>query len=229
MIISHKHRYIFVKTQKTGGTSVEISLSRFAGVRDVVTPLFEDDEALRRSCGGIGPQNVDVPVWRWRRQQLAQFRHRRPARYYNHMPAIDIRRSFPFAWRDYLTFTIERNPWDLVISSFYWKTRPGGTMPGASFDEFLASDLLLRASNWHSYTDGKNVIVDRVLRYETLQQEFDDVSRELGLPPSELPNAKSQYRTDRRPYAERLTPRQRDLIARAFAREIEAFGYAWSA
>ena len=28
MIVSHKHRFIFLKSQKTGGTSLELALSR---------------------------------------------------------------------------------------------------------------------------------------------------------------------------------------------------------
>jgi hypothetical protein len=39
MIISHRHRFIFIKTRKTAGTSIEVYLSRFCGEEDVVTPL----------------------------------------------------------------------------------------------------------------------------------------------------------------------------------------------
>ena len=54
MIISHRHRYIFIKTHKTAGTSVEISLSRFAGPDDVLTPVAPRDEEVRaRFPGGV--------------------------------------------------------------------------------------------------------------------------------------------------------------------------------
>ncbi len=47
MIISHKHKFIFIKTRKTAGTSIEIFLSQFCGKNDILTPIGEG-EALRK-------------------------------------------------------------------------------------------------------------------------------------------------------------------------------------
>ncbi len=38
VIVSHEHGFIFMKTRKTAGTSVEIALSRICGPDDVITP-----------------------------------------------------------------------------------------------------------------------------------------------------------------------------------------------
>ena len=46
MIISHKHKFIFLKVQKTAGTSMEIALSEHCGAGDILTPLHPDDEAM---------------------------------------------------------------------------------------------------------------------------------------------------------------------------------------
>lgn len=47
MIISHAHRFIFIKTEKTAGTSLEIALSRYCGSDDI-TPFWEEDEVVQR-------------------------------------------------------------------------------------------------------------------------------------------------------------------------------------
>ena len=52
MILCHKYRFIFLKTNKTAGTSVEIALSRFCEERDIVTHLSPEEETLRESVGG---------------------------------------------------------------------------------------------------------------------------------------------------------------------------------
>ena len=225
MIVSHEHRFIFVKTKKTAGTSVEIALSRFAGPRDVITPLTEEDELLRKECGGVGPQNLDIPKPRWRRHELARFRAGKPVTYFNHMPAADIRRCEPRAWREYLTFAVERNPWDLAISGYYWVSRAGGDLEGISLDDFLASERLRGLSNWPRYTVDDRIIVDRVLRYESLEEELRSLCEELGVGAVELPRAKSSQRSDRRPAGELLSPAQQERVATVFAREIERFGF----
>ena len=39
MIISHARSFIFIKTRKTAGTSVEVYLSQHCGPEDVITPI----------------------------------------------------------------------------------------------------------------------------------------------------------------------------------------------
>src|SRR3972149_2177310 len=50
MIVSHSHRFIFIKTRKVAGTSVDLFLSQFCGEEDIVTTLGPD-EKLREGMG----------------------------------------------------------------------------------------------------------------------------------------------------------------------------------
>ena len=56
MIISHSRKFIFIKTFKTGGSSLEIALSKYCGKGDILTELDPPEEALRRERYGIGAQ-----------------------------------------------------------------------------------------------------------------------------------------------------------------------------
>ena len=78
MIISHRHRFIFIKTQKTAGTSIEVFLSGLCGPEDVVTPFGAPEP-------GHEPRNF--------------------AGYTNQMTASEIRsRVGEDLWRTYFTF-----------------------------------------------------------------------------------------------------------------------------
>ena len=55
MIVSHDRRFIFVKTSKTAGTSVEMQLSVFCGPDDIVTPGMENTRTFGQypECRGL--------------------------------------------------------------------------------------------------------------------------------------------------------------------------------
>ncbi len=61
MIVSHKHKFIFLKTNKTAGTSIEIALSKFCGEDDIITRISPKDEQTRRDLGYRGAQNFQAP------------------------------------------------------------------------------------------------------------------------------------------------------------------------
>ena len=52
MILSHRHRFVFIKGRKVAGTSIEMLLSLICGAEDVVTPMLAIDERQRRARGG---------------------------------------------------------------------------------------------------------------------------------------------------------------------------------
>lgn len=61
MILSHQHRFIFLKTNKTAGTSIEIALSQFCGPDYIIMPIPRKDELIREELSFRGPQNYGKP------------------------------------------------------------------------------------------------------------------------------------------------------------------------
>ncbi len=203
MILSHQHRFIFIKTMKTAGTSIEVYLSRFCGPDDIVTPIMP---------------------------QVPPHHPRNHEGYYNHMPAREVAARQPRAWAEYFKFCVERNPWDKALSHYFMlKNSPNHrTCDDLSLDAYLSGDGF--PHNHHLYTDESGqLLVDRVLRYEHLATDLAEVLGQLGIPfAGELGvRAKSEWRTDRRHYRDVLSPTQARRVASVFAREIALHGYQY--
>lgn len=93
MIISHKHKFIFVKTKKTGGTSFEIALSKICGPNDILTPIRKQDEVARKAYADISAQNFYLPWKYYTKANLLRYlakKKKLPLRYYPHIGCQDL-------------------------------------------------------------------------------------------------------------------------------------------
>ena len=227
MIISHRHHFIFIKTHKTAGTSIEGFLSPFCGEEDILTPLHPPlPEHLPRNYRGFFNPLGDLGKGHGWPDWARTVKHFILAeRYYNHMPARLVKlRLGASVFDNYYKFCVERNPWEKTLSYFYMaKHRAKGQL---SLEEFIQQGRF--PVDRTLYTDeAGQLLVDRVVRYEHLADDLGEVFAHLGIPfEGELGvKAKSGYRSDRRSYRDVFTPEQQQIIADAFAWEIESFGY----
>ncbi len=229
MIISHKHKFIFIKTEKTAGTSMEIALSGICGEEDIITPISPKDEVVRGDLGYKVAQNHHLPFSRYTRLDWVRLLVKQERlRFYNHMPASDIQEYIaPAIWDSYFKFCFERNPWDKLISWYYWvgdeKTYP-------TIKEFIVSGKAGQVRGFELYTKGGILAVDKVYQLENKEAALQDISQRLGLKEVlQLPSykAKSGARKDKRPYRAILTSEEAELISTIFAREIRYFGYTY--
>lgn len=220
MILSYKHNFIFIKTNKTASTSIEVALSKFCGQRDIITPINDEDEVVRKKPGFRKPRNytdADGNIL-----------------FYNHISAKRVRDIIksdtvinPKVWSKFYKFCFERNPWDRAISLYYWRYQED---PRPSLSEFIASDELAEFAEKSTklYMQGDNVLVDRICRYENLEEELEIVRNQVGIPEKiVLPQCKTNARKDKRHYRELLSDADRDRIAELFAKGIELMGYEY--
>lgn len=224
---------MFIKTRKTAGSSIEAALITHLGPRDWAATVSDVEPLRRRPWLTPNRTTWPIPAERDLKRLVAPFVPLPALRLRLHTPAADVRAILGESrWSSYTTFTVERDPWDRIISLWRWRTRSSP----CSLDEYL--DMIETGddhghrryrvgawSNWPLYAIGEDIAVDHVLRYEHIADDLLQLLRRLGITgPLELPRLKSATRSTS-DIPQRLTQSQVDRIAAMHKREIDAFGF----
>jgi hypothetical protein len=131
----------------------------------------------------------------------------------------------------YYKFTVERNPWDRQVSLYSHRQWKKGK-PADNFDRDMQSFIYrntsyVRLDNWSKYAIGNEIVADRVIRYERLAEENEELVAMLGISgPIELPRLR-QYAGERPHYSTYYSDPTRNLVGRWYAKEIEALGHTF--
>jgi hypothetical protein len=218
MLLSVKHRFLFVHIAKTGGTSVRAALQAQRWRDPWYWPMF--------LCSRLSHLSG----------------HRIATKLPRHAKVVAAKELLPKEFFDQLfKFAFVRNPWDLQVSSFHHirRERPQYLSGHEDFVAFLRWKLdPERPYQYHidtsieSQTDylidlSGRVVVDFIGRYERLGEDFAEACRRIGLPAPALPHQR-QARDRQKDYRGYYTDETAELVARHFARDIEILGYGFA-
>ena len=198
-MISTSHRLLFIHVPKTGGNSVA----------SLLDPISDDDLTTRRTrqdgVDRFGLQN--------------EFGLRKHATVAEWQEALGSE-VFP----QYRSFSVVRNTWDRLISLFF---SPGGGR--TTWDEADFSDFVSQARSALDFISvktaaGPEVVVDSLLRFETLAEDYYDFASRAGLPEKyrQLPHRNRGIVDTSSLYSRELVA----LVGGLFAAEIELFGFS---
>ncbi len=250
MILSHKHKFVFIKGIKVAGTSVEIALSQVCGPDDIITPVTPADEHHRIGTAGE-PRNYATHLFpRFIRSSLER-RYvksltgasreevgsiRRPkSRFTNHMPLSDVLRHVPRA-ADYELIYVERSPYAKVMSLANWQKHAAAYNSGGSLerspdmiadavDRVIASGVINSVVNIDRYRDSAGRVRGTLWKAETLADDVAGFFRSRGVEPVPLVHAKRGFGSDAVDPEAVLRPDQIKLINQLFDEEFETFGW----
>ena len=217
MLLSPKHRFLFVHIAKTGGTSVRAALQRRRWTDPWYWPMF--------LCSRFSHLSG----------------HRIATKLPRHAKVVAAKELLPREWFDALfKFAFVRNPWDLQVSSFHHirRERPQFLGDHDDFAYFLRWKLDPgRPYQFHVDTSIElqtdylidlhgNIVVDFIGRYERLGADFDEACRRIGLTQVQLPHRR-QAKDRAHDYRSYYDADTAELVASHFARDIALLGYAF--
>ena len=194
MRISHKYKFVYIAIPKTGSESVRASLDGYSNIRSVGD---------------------------------------KTSPYYWHTKATDLKKHFRernWDWGRYFKFTFVRNPWDMLVSLYkYFQHNKTLSLPrdgGPEFKSFLLNRIRESSPSvvTHSiyYTEGEDVLVDFIGKFENLQEDFNIICDKIGIPHQKLPHKNA---TKHKHYTEYYDAETKQIVAEKYAKDIEMFGY----
>lgn len=116
--------------------------------------------------------------------------------------------------REYFKFMVVRNPWELIASNLAWHRQNGNdhiTIEKIAGKTFTPAALGLQE-------------MDRVLRFERLQEDFDGLCESIGIERRSLMQLNSSMLQD---YKALHSEESRLIVERRFAVSIQMFGYTF--
>ncbi|WP_417278517.1 hypothetical protein [Celeribacter sp.] len=233
MIFLKSSNVLFLKPKKTAGTSFEIALSRFAEKDDIITPISNVDENTRRTLGFPTCQNYLKRPREYTPKDVVNLLRKgiQPKKYYNHIGAAKMRRRlgrevFDAAYK----VSIVRNPFDMIVSLYFWKTRHEEERPSLQAWVKRNKSVLRRYMDQY-YLNGKDVI-DFYIRFENFEPDILELESQVpalkGLWSTfHSINAKGNIRPQKTTPASILSdqPEVKQMIHAIFGDLIERFDY----
>jgi hypothetical protein len=216
MIISLRHSYIYVRTKKTGSSTIEALLQPH---------LADNDIVLKRGLDSLRPllkPGVEFPDVR------------------GPLTHVELSKIKPLLREDFwdraLKFTSERHPYEKAVSLAYWRLERMMQSDDAAkrkkaaethFPDYL--DHIVRQGAYstfrHYAIDGKPA-VDDFIKLESFDADIRRIASRIDLPvPDEIPRKRGYSRKDNRPAREILSDEQKQIVWEHCRCEFESLGY----
>lgn len=219
MLLSHKHKFIFIHIFKTAGTSVSSQLAYHSRVIDFLA---------YGSWPTVKLVNIfNVVMKRKGMELLTGFK--------KHATALDIKNALPDSlFHSYFKFAFVRNPWDLCVSLYFYlrqnpKLHDSKLANNLNFIDFIKVYIEKKPQKQIDFIADENghIIIDYIGKYERLQNDFNEIMNQIGLNAEPLPQkniSKSRPNHDYRGYYNDDTT---ELVGHYFHSDIEKFNYSF--
>jgi hypothetical protein len=158
-----------------------------------------------------------------------------------HVPYFEYERANRRKFNRYFKFTFVRNPWDRLVSTFFFMKHGGiNEMDRQWAEENLAQyeDFRTFVHEWvneeniwswahfkpqHYFIcdESLNLKMDFVGRFENIDEDFATVAARLN----HVGGLAKANKGEHKPFEEYYTPAMRDIVAQVYRSDIDVFGY----
>lgn len=164
-----------------------------------------------------------------------------------HHTSNQIEKKYPKEWEKYFTFAFVRNPWDRLVSRYFWsKDTQKVLLPKecSTFKKFVervynkkpiyipqynnrnlglykgVGELVPQYDILYKNIQGSKL--DYIGKYENLQEDFNEICKKLNISEKVLPH---DNKTKHTPYWEYYDEESKSMVEERYKLDINNFGY----
>jgi hypothetical protein len=221
MIISNSKKFIFVKPPKCAGTSIENSFLMTANQKDIYSTITHTHDFEEKHL------NLNYLL----RNDYVFLKNNFMLKIQEHASLENIKFFCDVLYQnklcdDFFNFdkiSIIRNPWDRIISHYYWDIFIFN-YKNTTLNDFLnKADFKLNC--WNYYTLNNKFNIDTLIIYEDLENNFNKkITSKYNVKLHEL-KFKSFTRKNKEPYWKMFNEKTAETVYNYCKLEIDFFGY----
>ena len=216
MIISHKYKFIFIKTRKTAGTTIVHNLLKFLGNDDVVSKA---DQYSDQNSSYETKISKFLSVL-----NLKEFSKKFQKNFGPHDSAVKVKKIIGSKIFDnYFKFCVEREPVDKCISYYFMRKNSSTSSidrKKMTWEQFVKKKRFPVDTNL--YIEDDKLLVDKIIKYEYLEQELYSILSKLGLNNFRIENSKNNSTREKDPL---VTYEHKKIIYEKFRSSLKYTNY----
>lgn len=212
VLVLHEKKIIFLRARKVAGTSVELFLKKYAK-----KPYYSE-----KSKEYNDPQKYDIVT------SIIDKNY--------HMTPDEIKQKIGIKkWNEYTKICIVRNPFDILISMFWWDNRNyfsknKNNLSKENIIKKFRKDFFSKYKHNRLFINrefyDKNIKVDYWIRYENLNNDLQNIMKKLNINAKiKLTNAKSGIRDKSIDREEYYTTKMVDIVKNIYEHIFTKFNY----
>lgn len=242
MLVSHEYKFIFLKSIKTGSTSTYSFFLPYCLPEKKAKEY--DSENLKNTKKQAGVYKEGIVGLIKKNKSINE-----------HVNAIRVKKILDNIdcniWKNYFKFSIVRNPFDLLVSLYFYKFQL--MEPIKKFIPFInAKNLKEHKKNFSKFLNNlhffklinnkpksysfykikNNYVCDYLIKYENLKEDIEYVCKQCNIKNYNLINLKN-HRSDTKPekfkyknmYRDMYNDKTKELVYNFYKEDFEKFDY----